>query len=64
MRCPTCGKRFEESNSPTLPFCSSRCRQVDLNRWLSEDQRLPIHDVDDEGEDGPPLDRDDVALDE
>jgi len=48
MRCPTCKKRFDESNSETLPFCSPRCRQVDLNRWLSEEQRLPAGDLGDE----------------
>jgi endogenous inhibitor of DNA gyrase (YacG/DUF329 family) len=48
MRCPTCGKRFEESNSPTLPFCSPRCRQVDLNRWLTEEQRLPAGGLDED----------------
>ena len=32
-RCPECGKPAE--NPKTLPFCSPRCRDVDLNRWLS-----------------------------
>jgi hypothetical protein len=31
-RCPVCGK---PANEATLPFCSPRCRDVDLNRWLS-----------------------------
>jgi uncharacterized protein len=48
MRCPTCGKRIQESNTATLPFCSDRCRQVDLNRWLSEEQRLPAGGLDEE----------------
>ena len=50
MRCPTCGKRFEPSKSETLPFCSPACRQVDLNRWLSEEQRLPAGGLDEERE--------------
>ncbi|HSS86521.1 MAG TPA: DNA gyrase inhibitor YacG [Reyranella sp.] len=29
--CPICGKPASEA---TRPFCSSRCRDVDLNRWL------------------------------
>jgi endogenous inhibitor of DNA gyrase (YacG/DUF329 family) len=37
-RCPICGKpalaRFR-------PFCSARCANVDLNRWLSGAYRLP-----------------------
>ncbi|HEX4146247.1 MAG TPA: DNA gyrase inhibitor YacG [Pirellulales bacterium] len=65
MRCPTCGKRFEESNSPTLPFCSARCRQIDLNRWLTEEQRLPAGGLDDEsGDEEQPHGRDDDARDE
>jgi endogenous inhibitor of DNA gyrase (YacG/DUF329 family) len=30
--CPICGKPSDPASSP---FCSRRCRQVDLNRWLS-----------------------------
>jgi endogenous inhibitor of DNA gyrase (YacG/DUF329 family) len=30
--CPICGK---PSTEPSRPFCSDRCRDVDLNRWLS-----------------------------
>ena len=31
--CPICGKPADDK---VKPFCSTRCRQVDLNRWLSE----------------------------
>jgi endogenous inhibitor of DNA gyrase (YacG/DUF329 family) len=48
MRCPTCKKVFEESGSLTIPFCSVRCRQVDTNRWLSEEQRVPAGGLDEE----------------
>jgi uncharacterized protein len=48
MRCPTCGKPIEPANNAALPFCSPRCRQVDLNRWLSEEQRLPVGGLDEE----------------
>jgi endogenous inhibitor of DNA gyrase (YacG/DUF329 family) len=30
--CPICGKPSVEASKP---FCSDRCRDVDLNRWLS-----------------------------
>ena len=30
--CPICGKPVQDT---TRPFCSSRCRDVDLHRWLS-----------------------------
>lgn len=37
-RCPECGK---PANPKTLPFCSPRCRDVDLNRWLSGSYVIP-----------------------
>jgi len=41
-RCPTCGRTLDPETCPARPFCSPRCRVIDLNRWLSEEQRLPI----------------------
>ena len=37
VRCPTCGgdSVFAPSN-PWRPFCSERCRQIDLGAWASE----------------------------
>ena len=43
--CPICGKRFvidAEQPKPPVPFCSMRCRDVDLNRWFSEDYSVPV----------------------
>lgn len=50
--CPICGKpavaRFE-------PFCSARCRDVDLHRWLSGSYAIPVVEEDGkEAEDGVP----------
>jgi len=45
VRCPTCGKSFDSASSRSVPFCSPRCRQIDLNRWLSEEQRLPYENL-------------------
>jgi endogenous inhibitor of DNA gyrase (YacG/DUF329 family) len=51
-RCPTCGNTFDENSSPAMPFCSSRCRQIDLARWYDERISLPIrrYDEDEESE--------------
>ena len=43
--CPICGKPQSEA---TRPFCSSRCRDVDLNRWLSGKYVIPGRDTDPE----------------
>ncbi|MDV6227989.1 DNA gyrase inhibitor YacG [Nitratireductor aquimarinus] len=48
--CPECGK---ESLRAHYPFCSKRCKDVDLNRWLSGSYVLP----------GRPLDQDDDDTD-
>ncbi|MDR3374676.1 MAG: DNA gyrase inhibitor YacG [Ancalomicrobiaceae bacterium] len=45
--CPTCGKL---AVGPTYPFCSKRCRLVDLNRWLNGSYAIPV--VEDDGGDG------------
>jgi hypothetical protein len=41
--CPICGKPAEHA---TRPFCSSRCRDVDLNRWLKGTYVIPGRDDD------------------
>jgi endogenous inhibitor of DNA gyrase (YacG/DUF329 family) len=43
--CPICGK---PSVQPTKPFCSKRCADVDLNRWLSGVYAVPTTEMDDE----------------
>ena len=37
-KCPICGKPAVEASQP---FCSERCRDVDLNRWLSGSYVVP-----------------------
>ena len=37
-KCPICGKPATEASKP---FCSERCRDVDLNRWLSGSYAIP-----------------------
>ena len=50
MRCPTCDKQFQPAESTALPFCSHRCRQIDLGRWLNEEQRVPAKSLEVEDE--------------
>jgi endogenous inhibitor of DNA gyrase (YacG/DUF329 family) len=43
LNCPNCGKSFDAQDPEApAPFCSERCRSVDLGRWLSEEYGLPI----------------------
>jgi endogenous inhibitor of DNA gyrase (YacG/DUF329 family) len=46
-KCPICGKPATEASKP---FCSERCRDVDLNRWLSDSYRIPAKDDDEDAE--------------
>ena len=45
--CPICGK---PSLQKFHPFCSSRCAQIDLNRWLGGNYAIPVKETDDEEE--------------
>ncbi|MEZ5796764.1 MAG: DNA gyrase inhibitor YacG [Paracoccaceae bacterium] len=48
MSCPVCGK---PARPEYRPFCSRRCADVDLARWLNESYRIPDAAA---GEDEPP----------
>jgi endogenous inhibitor of DNA gyrase (YacG/DUF329 family) len=50
VHCPTCGVAFDAELSPAMPFCSPRCRAIDLGRWLNEQQGLPVEPEDREDE--------------
>ncbi len=45
--CPTCGKPVSwEPSSRWRPFCSERCRLIDLGAWLVESHRIAGEDAD------------------
>ena len=41
FRCPRCGEEFERAASSFVPFCSRRCKLLDLGKWLDEEYRIP-----------------------
>lgn len=41
IKCPVCKKETLWENNPFKPFCSERCRLIDLGKWASEDYRIP-----------------------
>jgi len=50
-KCPTCKKPYEIqtlSDLPTFPFCSPRCRLIDLGRWIDEEHSIPASTARDE----------------
>jgi uncharacterized protein len=46
-RCPICGKPAEPQYRP---FCSVRCAQIDLGRWLKGNYRIPTEEAPEEGD--------------
>ncbi len=38
--CPICQQKGEWFNQPFGPFCSERCKMVDLGKWLGEEYKL------------------------
>ncbi|MEF9438559.1 MAG: DNA gyrase inhibitor YacG [Candidatus Mariimomonas ferrooxydans] len=36
IKCPTCKNRTEWKNNPYRPFCSERCKLIDLGAWAAE----------------------------
>ena len=52
VRCPVCGKSFRPDQTPAMPFCSQRCRQIDLKRWLGEEYGMPVEPEPEEEDEG------------
>ncbi|MDR1646705.1 MAG: DNA gyrase inhibitor YacG [Zoogloeaceae bacterium] len=47
VACPTCGKKGEwRPENPWRPFCSERCKLVDLGAWATERYSIPQAEVD------------------
>ena len=42
VACPCCGKAVAwTSEQKWRPFCSERCKLIDLGEWLAEEKRIP-----------------------
>lgn len=54
MACPICGK---EADPKFRPFCSRRCADIDLGRWLSGGYAIPAgsEEEDERPPEGPPI---------
>ena len=42
--CPRCGKPATWENNEFRPFCSERCKMIDLGAWANEEYRVPTQD--------------------
>lgn len=54
FRCPTCQKPVQPPAAGTpignFPFCSDRCKLIDLGRWLDGKYQIPVVETDDDGD--------------
>jgi len=54
-RCPICQQPTDSAANADFPFCSERCRLIDLGQWADESYRIstpaPTHNADSEGDD-------------
>ena len=41
VKCPTCQRELDWESAPFRPFCSERCRLIDLGAWLSGQRAIP-----------------------
>jgi len=41
IKCPTCRREIEWTASDYRPFCSERCKLIDLGAWLTEKHAIP-----------------------
>ena len=57
MRCPICKSPVDESTigrpGSTFPFCTDRCKTIDLGRWLDGAYQIPVEDEADASDDEP-----------
>ncbi len=58
LKCPTCKKQEVTATDPDFPFCSERCRLLDLGKWASGGYVIssPVHDNEESVRDSNPDD--------
>ena len=48
VNCPQCGASVVwDAKNPYRPFCSERCKMIDLGAWATESYRVPVEEDDD-----------------
>lgn len=56
VRCPQCGGESVWSpENPWRPFCSERCKLIDLGAWASDTYRIPVQEENPDPDAAPPL---------
>lgn len=50
IRCPICKRMTTWEENPWRPFCSERCKLIDLGAWASDDYTIPGRKEEEEDE--------------
>ncbi|NIT14572.1 MAG: DNA gyrase inhibitor YacG [Candidatus Dadabacteria bacterium] len=45
VTCPTCGEEIQWEDTAYRPFCSERCKLIDLGTWADEQYAVPVEDA-------------------
>lgn len=65
VKCPHCDILFSYYESEFRPFCSERCKMIDLGHWFNESYVVPLKDevneLEDENESTNPRDSEDES---
>jgi endogenous inhibitor of DNA gyrase (YacG/DUF329 family) len=52
-KCPICNAAVKSrQDNPNFPFCTARCKTIDLGKWVNEEYRIPVEDRASEDDDG------------
>lgn len=51
VKCPTCRKKTGWENNPYRPFCSERCKLIDLGTWAAEEYKIKGKEISKETKD-------------
>jgi endogenous inhibitor of DNA gyrase (YacG/DUF329 family) len=62
VKCPTCRRETFWENNPHRPFCSDRCKLIDLGAWTEERYRIPGQKIEASGDDDDSDDNEDPQL--
>jgi len=62
LRCPIC-KKAVRNGDPAFPFCSDRCRTIDLGKWASGDYVIasPVVDTEEQIRESAPENEDEES---
>lgn len=50
VECPRCRRQTQYEGNPWRPFCSERCKLIDLGHWADESYKIPAEDTSGEDE--------------